>query len=215
MSDTPKLGHFTHPLRVEVLPDGRLMQLLEPFGFVDPAGKTWQVPQGAKVDGASIPRVLWTLVGGPFEGKYRDASVVHDFYCDTRTEPWQAVHRVFFDGMLAAGVGMTRAKLMYSAVYLQGPRWSQTAVDNANLNAPLEMRMQVEAMPSAFEAGLQSLVATASGGEFLMESMGNATPEAVKDVPLADLEALLDRTQPSLDEIDKVLSQNTGWQLVN
>ena len=77
------------------------------------------------VDGASIPEAFWSFIGGPFEGKYRNASVVHDFYCDTRTETWEDVHMVFYNGMRAAGVDPITAKIMYSAVYNFGPRWLQ------------------------------------------------------------------------------------------
>ena len=48
--------------------------------------KTWTAPKGAKVDGASIPQLFWTPIGGPFEGKYRYASVIHDTECDATIE---------------------------------------------------------------------------------------------------------------------------------
>src|SRR5215471_561969 len=97
-------GRYLGRLVLEPLADGRLMRLVEPFGFLDPEQKRWPVPPGAKVDGASIPQALWSLIGGPFEGKYRDASVVHDYYCDVRTEPWRAVHKVFYNAMRASDV---------------------------------------------------------------------------------------------------------------
>jgi hypothetical protein len=69
-------------------------------------------------------------MGGPFEGKYRDASIVHDWYCDLRTRSWQNVHLVFYEAMLTSGVALSRARLMYAAVYWGGPRWSDTVVSN-------------------------------------------------------------------------------------
>ena len=63
-------------------PDRR-MNLLRDFAFTDPEGKAWAVPAGYdKMDGASIPRALWTLVGSPYTGDYRRASIVHDRACD-------------------------------------------------------------------------------------------------------------------------------------
>ena len=84
--------------------------------------------KGSRIDGASIPQVLWST-GGPYEGKYRDASVIHDVYCDEapKTRTWQAVHRMFYDGMLASGVADTRALFMYGAVYRHGPKWPDPA----------------------------------------------------------------------------------------
>jgi hypothetical protein len=75
------------------------------------------------VDGASIPKFAWSIIGGPFEGKYRDASVIHDVACVARSAPWEYVHLVFYYAMLASGVDKTTAKIMYAAVYHFGPRW--------------------------------------------------------------------------------------------
>jgi Protein of unknown function (DUF1353) len=77
---------------------------------------------------------LWSVIGSPFTGKYRDASVIHDYYCDIRARPWPSVHRVFYDAMIVSGVSVSRAKLMYAAVYFAGPRWSEATEHNNNLN---------------------------------------------------------------------------------
>src|ERR1700752_1913780 len=84
--------------------DGRSMTLVEPFAYLDPTGVRWEAPAGTKVDGASIPRFAWSLIGGPFEGKYRASSVVHDVACNERKADWQDVHLMFHRGMLASGV---------------------------------------------------------------------------------------------------------------
>lgn len=131
--ETTSKGSYVGRLEWTPLPDGRLMELLRDFGFVDFGGEQWPVPAGARVDGASIPQVLWSLVGSPFTGKYRDASVIHDYYCDIRVRPWRAVHRVFFDAMIASDVNNARAKLMYAAVYFAGPRWSNATIHNNQL----------------------------------------------------------------------------------
>ncbi|HEY9218675.1 MAG TPA: DUF1353 domain-containing protein [Phenylobacterium sp.] len=134
------LGEFIGELILKPLPDGRRMQLVNPYAFKRPAGDTWRVPKKAIVDGASIPRPFWSVIGGPFEGRYRNASVIHDYYCDRRSKPWEQVHKVFYDGMLAAGVERRIAKLMYGAVYFGGPRWSDTVVHNAALSGARKRR---------------------------------------------------------------------------
>ena len=116
-------SQFKGELILKVLPDGRNMQLMQPFEYVDKDGIRWPVPAGTRVDGASIPSVFWSIIGAPYTGKYREASVVHDYYCEARTRHWKAVHKVFLDGMLAKGVDSYQAKLMYLAVYRFGPRW--------------------------------------------------------------------------------------------
>jgi len=129
-------GRYEGTLVVSFLSDGRRVQLIQPFAYVDGANRRWETPKDAIVDGASIPRPLWTLIGGPFEGKYRDASVIHDWYCDLRNRPWKQVHRVFYEAMLTSGVEAAQAKLMYAGVYLGGPRWSETVVHNTGLGRP-------------------------------------------------------------------------------
>lgn len=113
---------------VKLLRDGGKVQLSEKFTYVDPIGVEWEVPKGAVVDGASIPRVLWSIVGSPFTGQYRDASIIHDYYCETKDRPWRSTHRVFYDAMVRSGTSPKRAQLMYFAVYRFGPRWTEGKV---------------------------------------------------------------------------------------
>ena len=110
--------------KTEWLEDGRCMQLLEAFSFIDSAQKTWKTLDHSVVDGASIPPVFWSIVGGPYEGRYRNASVVHDVECDLRRERWQDVHRMFHEACIAGGVRRLKALLLYAAVYLFGPKWT-------------------------------------------------------------------------------------------
>ncbi len=109
-------------LRDQGAPD-RNMQLLEDFKFIDSRGVEWLAPAGSVVDGASIPRVLWSTVGDPFIGDYRRATVLHDVACDEKARPHEEVHRMFYDAMRADGVSHDRATIMYTAVRLFGPKW--------------------------------------------------------------------------------------------
>lgn len=116
-------GRFEGQLIVELKNDGRDVELKVPFAYQDPGGKLWSVPTGTVVNGASIPQSFWSIIGGPFEGKYREASVIHDYLCDTQTATWEDTHLVFYNAMRANDVGTLKAKLMYAAVYNFGPRW--------------------------------------------------------------------------------------------
>jgi hypothetical protein len=118
-------GEFLGAIRTEWLGDGRKMRLLSEFQYIDPKRKKWIAPVGSIVDGASIPKAFWSIIGGPFEGKYRAASVIHDVACDHKVEPWESVHEAFYWAMRASGVEAWKAKVMFAAVYSAGPRWSQ------------------------------------------------------------------------------------------
>ena len=55
-------GHFIGKFVAEFGDDGRKVTLMEPYSFVDPAGEEWNVPDGYKTDGASVPvRALGAL----------------------------------------------------------------------------------------------------------------------------------------------------------
>ncbi len=102
----------------------RKMILLAPFAFKDGGGFTWQAEPGDEIDGASIPEVIWSkLVGTPFIGDYRRASVVHDVACEKHIKSSKEAHRMFYDAMLKDGTNPTRALLFYMAVRVFGPKW--------------------------------------------------------------------------------------------
>ncbi|MBU6222541.1 MAG: DUF1353 domain-containing protein [Planctomycetes bacterium] len=117
-------GRFVGDVVAKWEADGRDMTLVEPFAYVDPHDARWDAPAGAVVNGASIPRAFWSLIGGPFEGRFRNASVVHDVACVVRDRPWQEAHRMFHDACRCGGVGAAKAATMYYAVYQFGPRWT-------------------------------------------------------------------------------------------
>lgn len=123
------VDHFVGELVLKDLdPEGLRFTLDQPFGYVDPSGTMWQAEKGLVTDGASIPWPLWSIVGGPFEGQFRRAAVIHDFYCDRKYRAWHKVHRVLYDAMITGGVGTAKAKLMYYAVWRFGPRWLVTEI---------------------------------------------------------------------------------------
>lgn len=108
-------------------------ELEEDFYFVDSRGHEWYAPAGTQTDGASIPQAFLSVIGDKFHPDYLDAAVVHDAYCDSnnlhgssyQTESWEYVHYMFYEALLTNGVPEEKAKIMYTAVYLGGPRWGE------------------------------------------------------------------------------------------
>ncbi len=127
------MGRYEGELTVTWKPDGRLMELQDTFAFIDKDELKWDVPAGAQIDGASIPQVLWSITGSPYTGKYRDASVIHDWYCSVRTRTSDATHSMFHEAMLVSGVSTVRARVMYAAVRYAGPKWTQMDIHNTRL----------------------------------------------------------------------------------
>lgn len=122
-----KNGAFKGQLKVLFVepkgPEDRNVQLLEPFGYRDSRGVDWDVPKGFLSDGASIPWSLWGFIGGPFDGPYRDAAVIHDYFCDMKSRTWEDVHAMFLEAALRRGVPESTAQTMYAGILYGGPRW--------------------------------------------------------------------------------------------
>lgn len=116
-------GKIEGTVKTEWKKTGRDMILLEDVAYHAPDKTIWVAKQGEVINGASIPKAFWSIIGGPYEGEYRWASVFHDVACDNRTRTWREVHYMFYTAMRAAGVPLKKAKIMYAAVYKYGPRW--------------------------------------------------------------------------------------------
>ncbi|MEO1292960.1 MAG: DUF1353 domain-containing protein [Pseudomonadota bacterium] len=102
---------------------GQTAVVEKPLTFIGPDGQAWTAPAGIEVNGASIPRALWTIVGSPFAGDYLRASVVHDHYCVTMERNWRETHLAFYNGCRADGLSQGYASLLYAGVMRFGPRW--------------------------------------------------------------------------------------------
>jgi hypothetical protein len=103
----------------------------EPLTFVDARGQSWRAPERTLTDGASIPPIFTAIVGQPTAPEYINAAALHDAYCGVGNEggpmfhraDWRDVHQMFYDGLIAGGTRPKRAKVMFAAVWLGGPRW--------------------------------------------------------------------------------------------
>jgi hypothetical protein len=127
---TEEYGKFSGSPIVEFLPNPNV-RLIKEFEYTDPKGQLWRVPAPFDTDCASIPPIAQLGIGGRCDDVYRDAAIIHDYYCRNFQTPWadgykrdwKEVHRAFYYGMRARGVDETKAKLMFAAVYHLGPRW--------------------------------------------------------------------------------------------
>ncbi len=144
-------GRFEGRVVTEWLDDGRDMRLVEPFAYVDAADTHWLAPADAVVNGASIPRAFWSVIGGPFAGRFRNASVVHDVACVERTEGWREVHRMFYEACRCADAPLIKSKIMYYAVYHFGPRWQPAGLGFRDETPPQPTAEQAAAVAAYFE----------------------------------------------------------------
>jgi hypothetical protein len=190
-----KKGKFNGDLEVRFFSgtsgDGHrveLILLLKPFGYTDSNGVDWNVPAGFISDGASIPEWLWAMLGGPFSGPYRDAAVIHDYYCNQKTRMWEDVHKVFLEAALNRGTAEDLAKTLYAGVLLGGPRWDPPRAD---IFARGVMRAQLVPTPPDKRA----------------PGSGKTDKEAFDE-----LKAWIEREKPTLEEIRKRVEETRKAQ---
>ena len=105
--------------------------LLTEIRFVDADGLAWTAPRDTLTDGASIPDLFLPLFGDRRSVEFLSAAALHDAYCGAgnahlatfHARGWEDTHRMLYDSLLANGTPETKAKIMFAAVYLGGPRW--------------------------------------------------------------------------------------------
>lgn len=131
--------------------------MAEPLEFVDGNGRQWLAPRATLTDGASIPTVFIPIVGEPKSREFINAAAVHDAFCGVGNEDgpvyhsrtWQETHRVFYDSLIVGGTEPVRAKVMFAAVWLGGPRWEVTERREMRSASPLPSALLAAGMREA------------------------------------------------------------------
>jgi hypothetical protein len=93
----------------------RCFRLEKPFSYVSSKG-TIIVPEGFITDGASIPKVFWSILA-PF-GDYFAAAVIHDYLYNKECPLYnrKEADLIFKEAMFNIGVPWYRRDIVYQAV---------------------------------------------------------------------------------------------------
>jgi len=108
--ETEKIGH-------------KLWRLKRPLLFGLPHGVI-TVPRNFITDGASCPKILWSLCA-PMSGPQVEGAVLHDFLYSMDSDlgfSRKQADEMFRDTMLAEGTPKWRAQLIYRGVRLGGSK---------------------------------------------------------------------------------------------
>lgn len=168
----------------------RDMKLSAPFSYVDPRGVKWEVPAGYVTNGASVPWGLWNIVGGPYDGPYRDAAVLHDYYTDAKSRSWEDTHRMYYEASIARGVSENRAGIMYAGLLVGADRWDPPGTVEAT---PKKAQM----LPGSFRLAQVPPPATAK------HIAPGAVPSQKEQEVFNQLKAWIEKEKPSPAEIAK------------
>lgn len=169
----------------------RDMKLLAPFSYKDERGVVWEAPAGYVTNGASVPWGLWNIVGGPYDGPYRDAAVLHDYYTDTKTRSWEDTHRMYYEASVARGVSENRASIMYAGLLVGADRWD---VQPPATTTP--KKAQLMPTPNTRLAQVPPPATT-------KQVAPGATPTQTEQQVFNELKAWIEKTKPSPDQIAK------------
>lgn len=66
---------------------GRKSVLLSDFVYIDKRGRKHTAKKGLIIDGGSIPRWAWIIIGSPYTMAV-PAYVIHDWYCEKAKKVW-------------------------------------------------------------------------------------------------------------------------------
>lgn len=151
---SPNCTFFNGPVKLQ--PEGvklasrkaTFFPTVSQLDFVDARANRWIAPKDTLTDGASIPDIFISIIGNPTSAEFKNAATMHDAYCGIgnedgaryHTDNWEKVHRMFYDGLRAGGTPAIKAKIMFSAVYLGGPRWPSVSPSVRDANALLSFR---------------------------------------------------------------------------
>ena len=112
------MSNFTKHPPLQPLPDGIHWEVTEEFEYhigSEDSNEIIRVPKGFISDLASIPRIFWSLIGGPW-GKYGYAAIVHDFLYHAQPCSRKEADRIFLEAMQVLGVNRFKRWIMYNMV---------------------------------------------------------------------------------------------------
>jgi hypothetical protein len=179
--------------------DYRDMKLLASFGYLDPYGVYWEVPAGYVTNGASVPWYLWPALGGPYDGPYRDAAVLHDYYCEKQLFTWEQTHEMFYNASLRRGVSETKAKTMYLGLQMFGYKWPPP---KAASKIELESMSRASFSIAPRREGMSKLLVQAPG-----RTPATRIPSSEEQQIFNELKGWIERDKPSLAEIQKKVEE--------
>ena len=107
------------------------------------------VKKGQPTDGASIPRIFWSVIGNPYEPDYSAAAFVHDcLYCSQLLQRRQA-DKVFYKILLST-TEKHKAKILYLAVRCFG--WIAWQNKSAKSVEKAREKIMITTLPAAHVA---------------------------------------------------------------
>lgn len=91
------------------------IKLHQPLVYRDSKGNKHSAKKGFLSDGASIPKIAWSIVGHPF-GLYLESAVIHDVLCEKENVKGSFRDWVLLDAMRAQRIPFWKRQVMHKMV---------------------------------------------------------------------------------------------------
>ena len=89
------------------------------------------IKEGFWWDGASIPQILWSILGDPWEEHVACAALVHDVLYATQIFPREYADKIFYEINALNGMGVIKNNLFYTGVRVGGKvAWDGKIIDS-------------------------------------------------------------------------------------
>jgi hypothetical protein len=101
---------------------GQCYELQHPYKFTFGEYR-YTIPALFRYDGASVPRLLWTIIGVTPDGLHRAATLIHDYLYmerDLHGHSRKEVDLLFYNQMIELGMPRRKAKIMHRGLVLAG-----------------------------------------------------------------------------------------------
>jgi hypothetical protein len=127
------MSKFTGELDITPNRSERLARINQPFLYAsDLLGFTLTIPKNFLTDGASVPRLFWSIL--PPWGDYGKAAIVHDYLYRWQRTPKAVADKVLLEGMWVLGCAFWE----YAAIYL-AVHWFGSAAWSGDKSKPLSL----------------------------------------------------------------------------
>lgn len=114
------MSKFLDPLKVELVDDGDLWQVLEPFDYDigAPGGEKIEVPMGTFTDFGSVPKALWGIIS-PI-GRATRGFLLHDFCYQVQVYTRSKCDEILLEALGVLGVNFVKRWTIYLGVRTGG-----------------------------------------------------------------------------------------------
>jgi len=120
-------------LKVDVIAKGRDRRIAEDFTYENDKYKI-TLKRGFVTNGASIPKIFWSILSSPFDGPIIYAACVHDGLYTKRTLPRKECDKLLIEMARENGYSKIKSFLVYNAVRIfGGSHWHKNSESQKEL----------------------------------------------------------------------------------